>query len=223
MVNLDKTLKIVILAVTKTYDRYCIAGMTEYGEWVRPLPPDHRFWTTYRYCDSAFIKPGDVWEITDYVKYNDPQSPGHTEDIKILDYNSVNKCNELSNEQLCTFVERHLEDEQSLCDTLDANGRSLCLINADKIRKVVGENRVCFTINGNEYRNNTFKEGYPVTDLKWRSVFQHRSVRFDEFNQLYLCVGLARKEPNKDIYREYPMVISIITNPFVPYPQQYPD
>ncbi|GMN99861.1 dual OB domain-containing protein [Parageobacillus thermoglucosidasius] len=219
---MKKPLKIVILAVTKTYDRYCIAGMTEYGKWVRPLPPDHRFWETYTYDDQTFIKPGDVWEITDYIKYDDPQSPGHTEDIKVLNYNSVYKCNELNDEQLCEFVEQRLENEQSLNDTLNANGRSLCLIKVDGIRKVVGEQRVCFTMNGREYRNNTFREGYPVTDLKWRSIFQHHSVSFEKFNKLYLCVGLARKEPNKGIEREYPMIISIITNPFVPYPPQYP-
>lgn len=223
MVKLDKPLKIVILAITKTYERYCIAGMTEYGQWVRPLPPDHRFWESYEYDDGTFIRPGDVWEITDYVKYNDPDSPGHTEDIRVLNYNSVCKCGELNNTELCAFIEQHLESEQTLNDTLNANGRSLCLIKVDDIRKIDGENRVCFTMHGREYCNNTSKEGYPVTDLKWRSIFRsYRSISFKGLQNLYLCIGLARKEPNKGIMREYPMVISIITNPFVNYPSQYP-
>jgi len=100
---------------------------------------------------------------------------------------------------------------------------SLCLIKVDDIRKIDGENRVCFTMHGREYCNNTSKEGYPVTDLKWRSIFRsYRSISFKGLQNLYLCIGLARKEPNKGIMREYPMVISIITNPFVNYPSQYP-
>lgn len=223
MVSLNRPLKIIILAITQTYERYCVAGMTERGQWIRPLPPDHRFWASCKYDDGTFIKPGDIWEVTDYVKYNDPTSPGHTEDIRVLSYESLYKCGELNNTELCAFVKQHLESEQTLHDTLNANGRSLCLIKVDDIWKIEGANRICFTMNAKEYRNNTYKEGYPVTDLKWRSVFRsHRSISFKGFQNLYLCIGLARTEPNKNITREYPMVISIITNPFVDYPPQYP-
>lgn len=67
---------------------------------------------------------------------------------------------------MLAFVEQHLESGQTLNDTLNAKGRSLCLIKVDGIRKVDGEHHVCFTMHSREYCNNTSKEGYPVTDLK---------------------------------------------------------
>ncbi|MCJ7843289.1 hypothetical protein MUB24_20900 [Lederbergia sp. NSJ-179] len=81
---MGKSLKITILAVTKTYGSYCIAGMDDNGKWYRPLPEfGDKFWPQVRYKDETFIQVGDVWEIDEFSSEIDPISPGHSEDIRL--------------------------------------------------------------------------------------------------------------------------------------------
>jgi hypothetical protein len=213
-------MRIIILAVTKTYNQFCIAGMTEEGRWVRPQPNTGLFWDNLEYSDGSFIKVGDVWEIKDeeFSSKLDPTSPGHTENIRLL--GSATRVNILDNDRLLEFIRNHSEDTLSLTNTLNANGRSLCLIKIESFN-MVNNSRLTFTLNGNRYCNNTKSEGYPVTCLKWRSIFSQNLQYSSSVGELYICIGLARKEPPK-IMKEYPMVIGIYTSPEAPLPSTYP-
>lgn len=219
----------VILAVTKTFDKYCIAGMDYEGNWIRPLPVGgDKFWPSVVYRNNEFIKVGDVWEITAYKKEYDDISPGHTEDIRLT--KSPTLQSRLTNQQLISFVQRFQEDETALMKTINAESRSLCLIKVDGFENFLHENnfngriqvRITFLYNRNQYNNTTSTPGFPLTDLKWRAYTYKQIQVSSDWDSVYICIGLARKEPKKDLSREYPMVISVITNPEVPLLPTYP-
>ncbi|WP_404430945.1 dual OB domain-containing protein [Sutcliffiella horikoshii] len=214
-----------VLAVTKTYDKYCIAGIDEDGNWLRPLPPDTstKFWSNLFYNDNKKIMVGDVWEIYNHRAELDPNSPGHTEDIRLVDWDSYSLIKKLPNNELLQLVSKFQSGETELSETLQANGRSLCLIDIDSFRQVENLLRIKFTFNGIDYNNTTQTEGFPITDLKWRSYIQQKINTPNTYDSLYLVIGLARKEPRKDIYKEYPMAISLITDPEVPVLDSYPN
>nr|WP_273717095.1 hypothetical protein [Alkalihalobacillus pseudalcaliphilus] len=209
--------------MTKTYSGYCIAGMDQNGEWVRPLPPDResKFFSSLAYENGELVKVGDVWSITNYQTETDKLSVAHTEDIRIKRFNSFQLVNQLTNKALINFVSSHQESYHELLDTLDARGRSLCMIKIDEFRQVEEKVRITFIYKGKKYRNTTFTKGFPVTDLKWRAYLKGIQIP-NSYRSIYAIIGLARKEPKKDIYKEYPMIISLITDPDVPILDSYP-
>ena len=207
-----------ILAVTKTFDSYCIAGMDQNGDWYRPLPNGRgKFWSTVCYGDGTFIEVGDVWVINDYIKEPDQISIGHTEDIRLKSPPTYVK--KLSDRELIQFVQAKQENSVDLEETINADKRSLCLIKVDSFTSFINtynekkSSRILFEFEGISYRNTTRTPGFPVTDLKWRAYILQECVPLNDWQEKFICIGLARKEPNKDINQEYPMVISIITEP----------
>lgn len=220
-------LTITILAVTKTYESYCIAGMDANGKWYRPLPElGGKFWSDLRYGDGAFIQVGDVWEVNNYISENDLTSPGHTEDIRLK--SSVTRVKSLNNQQLIQFVQRNQENKIQLQRTLNANDRSLCLVHVEYFEGFVHtynerrSARVKFKYNGEIYHNTTSFPGFPLTDLKWRSYILKEKDTPRIWRSVFICIGLARREPAKNLNKEFPMVISIITDPEVPLLSSYP-
>lgn len=226
---MKKPILFVILAVTKTYDKYCIAGMDQTGKWIRPLPVGgEKFWSSLKYTDGTYIKVGDVWNITEYEKVYDDSSPGHTEDIKLIENATFHRC--LTNEQLIRFVHENKEDELALKRTLNGESRSLCLIEADDFRNFMDRNtfsgdlkpRITFKFQGIHYNNTTTSNaGYPITDLKWLAYTQRQISTPKKWSSIFICIGLARTEPKKGFNREYPMIISVITDPEVPLLSSY--
>ncbi|MEK3935726.1 hypothetical protein MKY41_10415 [Sporosarcina sp. FSL W7-1349] len=230
---MNKTFRFLILAVTKTYGGYCIAGMDKKGKWIRPLPVGAgKFWGISLDANntSRYIKVGDVWEISQYEKEYDPTSPGHTEDIRLK--SKPIYIGSLSNDQLVKFVNNHQECKEELELTLNADSRSLCLIKASEFRNFMDRStydgrespRMTFEFQGKTYRNTTTSTtGFPITDLKWRAYTIQRKETQNNFDDTFICIGLARIEKKKNITREYPMVISVITNPEVPLLPTYPN
>lgn len=228
---MGKSVLFVILAVTKTFDKYCIAGMDSNGNWIRPLPVGTgKFWSTIFYNNMKPIQVGDVWEISNFRAEYDSSSPGHTEDIRLITEPVFKQ--HLSNEELINFVNKHKEDMKALNDTLDANARSLCLIDVDEFEYFMALNdfsqktspRMTFSYQGEEYKNVTRSiTGYPITDLKWRAYTIQNKQTTGSFKSILICVGLARTEPKKDMNKEYPMIISVITDPEVPLLPTYPN
>lgn len=226
---MKKSFLFVVLAVTKTYDGYCIAGMDKNGRWIRPLPTGRgKFWSSVKYPNQEFIKVGDVWSITRYEKAFDNNSPGHTEDIRLT--NSPILKNRLTNSELLEFVRRHQEGKEELSKTLDADARSLCLVKVDHFEHFIHKNtfdgkrqpRISFSYMGERYNNTTNTPGYPITDLKWRTYTLEQIPVDLSFKSQYICIGLARTEPKKGFTKEFPMVISVITDPEVPLLPTYP-
>jgi hypothetical protein len=141
----SKPITFVILAVTKTFNKYCIAGMDSNGKWIRPLPVGkEKFWSSVFYNNNDPIQVGDVWEITKYQQEFDSSSPGHTEDIRLINNQTFKK--HLSNDELIQFVNKHQEKEVDLRDTLDAKSRSLCLIMVDSFSNSMEKNRFDQTV-----------------------------------------------------------------------------
>lgn len=225
-----KSVEIVILAVTKTYDKYCIAGMDMDGNWIRPLPVGKtNFWSTIFYDNNELIKVGDIWRLDAYEVEYDNTSPGHTEDLRLITNPTFSK--RLNNDELIGFVNEHQENNISLHDTLNARSRSLCLVEVEKFRNFMDRStfdgslkpRLTFTSNGEKFRNTTTStQGYPITDLKWLAYTTQGIMSPKTMNSSYICIGLARTEPSKGFTREYPMVISVITDPEVPLLPSYP-
>lgn len=226
---MNKTFNFLVLAVTKTFEGYCVAGMNKEGRWIRPLPPSGRkFWDIE--LDKRQIKVGDVWEISEWQVELDATSPRHTEDIRLNQNPAFG--GRMSNEQLVEFAIRHQESVQDLNETLNADSRSLCLVSVDSYNNFMDHSsynnkqspRMTFEIQGEEYQNTTRSNtGFPITDLKWRAYTMQNKQVENQFNDIFICIGLARMEPKKDINKEYPMLISLITNPEVPLLPTYPN
>jgi hypothetical protein len=226
---MKKGFSFVILAITKTYDKFCIAGMDEKGKWLRPLPVGkEKFWYSVKYANDGLIQVGDLWEITEYETEYDDCSPGHTEDLRLIEDPTFER--HLTNEELIRFVQKFQEDEVALNRTLNAESRSLCLVEADNFNNFLHESsfsgkmqaRITFSFGEKQYNNTTSTPGFPITDLKWRAYTIQQIPTTKDWSSLFICVGLARPEPKKGLEREYPMIISVITDPEVPLLRSYP-
>jgi hypothetical protein len=220
---------ITLLAITKvnTPDRFCIAGMTDNGKWIRPIPNDNfnRFWLRNDLTrkNGEFPKSGDVWDIEGNapVKF---QYPNHREDFIITKRNYIKR---LSNEELIEFLRSKVESESDFNNTLNANNRSLCLMKAKTIITYTssweGRNKPKIKFQGFKFDLNnptTNNNDYPVKDCKWsRIVLQGTPIPV--LNEIYFCIGLAIPSPFNGV--EYPQMIGLHTKPEIPWPLEYPD
>ena len=111
-------------------------------------------------------------------------------------------------------------------DTVNARGRSLCLVKPDSILPNVdywdGKAKLRMRFEGKFDIGNplTAKKDYIVKDCKW-SALMVGNIRAPKPNEVYLCLGLATLTPYDGI--EYPQVIGLHTNPPAPFSANYPD
>lgn len=221
-------MRLIILAVTKSYDGFCIAGMNDEGKWIRPisLKSPGRFWTRTELTlkNGEFTVPGDIWEI----EGNKPerfQYRNHTEDFNLTSRKYVGR---LNNSQLLRFLEQHCEGAAELNAVYQADGRSLCLVEPDNV--------TFFTTTYDErvkpkmfFRSRTLSLSNPrtndgsiiVKDCKWEAIVKQQNLILDVFSQKYLCIGLATPTAFDGI--EYPQVIGLHTDPEHPKLPSYPD
>ncbi|WP_047150827.1 dual OB domain-containing protein [Aneurinibacillus tyrosinisolvens] len=218
-------MEVCILAVTKAFDEYCIAGMTPDGQWVRPIPATgpSRFWKAQQISakNNGFLRPGDVLEFTGQAP-NKTQYPNHTEDIHASNLTLKKR---LTNDQLIDFLSDKHEDEQAFKATVNAKGRSLCLVKADsfehytqtyddKVRPLMS-----FTSNSFNITNPHTRMGdYIVKDCRWIPHVINGNAT-GNLDDIYLCIGLAT--PWKGV--EYPQVIGLHTSPGVRILASYPN
>lgn len=206
----------IVLAVTKAFGRFCIAGMTLEGEWVRPVPArilgtfqeEERFWDQREVTfQDEFIQIGDRIEIEGYL----PRTfayPNHTEDFITR---SIHKIGNLNVQELLEFLERHEEGYETFKDTVNgSSGRSLCLIEIEDFHCFTddfGTKLMSFTC-GNLNLNNPHRNFgyYPVKDCRWEVLIESNAVPEMNHNRLFLCIGLATPYRGKD----YPMAIGLI-------------
>ncbi|KQU56370.1 hypothetical protein ASG66_21600 [Bacillus sp. Leaf406] len=221
-------MKIHILAVTPAYNKFCIAGMTEDGEWVRPIPGHglNRFWTEeeLNFNSYGFLRPGDVLNIQGNrpTKY---KFPNHTEDFLVNEYNFHKRP---TNQQLITFLQGKEESQSNLTNTLKGAQRSLCLIKVDK-----------FTHYRNDYNPEKVKprvhlysnilqvgnikvenESYILKDCKWIPYVLQDNLPLNDFENIYIAIGLATKTSYDQV--EYPQIIGIHTDPGLNIQSTYP-
>lgn len=224
-------LKVYILAVTKaSYGDYCIAGITEEGKWIRPIPASNisRFWTTQQLTTEKgiFLRAGDVLEFNG----NPPekfQHKNHTEDIVVK--GKMRIIERLSNDKLINFLHNKSASIQEFTDTINAQGRSLCLVKVDEIESYTTQwedqplkPKVTFTSKRFDVNNPLTNKGdYIVKDCKWASLILKDEVPKIPYTDIYVSIGLATPSPFNNV--EYPQVIGIQTKVEVPFPDSYPN
>lgn len=207
-------MEIVLTAVTWMKKGVCFAGLDySTGEWVRPVL-DRKQWTSLTYDDGQLIEVGHLVELSNPKSRPDPP---HSEDVVVDGFSLVRK---LTDQEFQVFLDRYAEDAQALADTLNQNGRSLCLVKADSVRTVHTEDdprktRLSFRFKGKDYKNDTkTKPGFPCTDVRWRALKATRQADPRSIH-LYIGVGLARSFQSDDgsIVPPSKMVISVLTFP----------
>lgn len=226
-------MKIYILAVTKAFDKYCIAGMTENGAWVRPIPQseDTRFWRENEITfnqGKGFIRVGDVIEF-DGVKPSNYQHANHTEDIIVVS-EGITFVDRLNAQQLSSFLTGKNESQKVFDDTVHACGRSLCLVKVDAVQfkttqyqEEPKKPKMTFTNEAFDVSNPKTNLGdYIVKDCKWSNiVLKNTHNNHQSFSDIYVAIGLATPTGYDGI--EYPQVIGFHTNQQVPLPTDYPN
>ncbi|HDR7805743.1 hypothetical protein OCA42_24510 [Bacillus cereus] len=224
-------MKVCILAVTEAYDGYCIAGMTDNGVWVRPIPSNQgtRFWTTNQLTSAkhGFLRVGDVLEF-DGQQPQKFQHPNHTEDFEVS--GKMKLCKRLSNKELIDFLQDKEEPQQAFQDTVNARGRSLCLVKVDGFKHTITQwqdkpkkPKMTFTKDSFNVDNpKTNYIHYIVKDCKWVPLVLNNTIDNNAvYNEIYLVLGLATKNNFDGI--EYPQVIGLHTEPEVPMLDTYPN
>jgi hypothetical protein len=227
-------MEVCILAVTKARSgEFCIAGITEEGNWVRPIPENSltRFWTTSQLTfnkNYGFLRAGDVIRF-DGQKPQSLQHPNHTEDYLVSE-NHFELITRYSNDQLLNFLEGKDETEENFLRTVNAQKRSLCLVKVDAFQQQItqypGESskpKMTFTNNDFSVTNpKTTPGNYIVKDCKWSNLVLNNTIRDNlSFNKIYLAIGLATKWGVNQI--EYPQVIGLHTEPEIQTPLTYPN
>ncbi|WP_330501607.1 hypothetical protein V2I71_21725 [Peribacillus frigoritolerans] len=225
-------MKVYILAVTDAaYGDYCIAGMTEEGEWIRPIPNDagNRFWTVNQLTidkEHGFLRVGDVIEINGKkpIKF---QHENHIEDFSVS--GNMTFLERLSNTELLRFLKGKEETQQTFNNTVNAAGRSICMVKVDgfqhEITKFQGEAakpKMIFSKEAFSVTNpKTIPGNYIVKDCKWSRLVLNQSVSNSiAYDEIYLVIGLATKWGDNNT--EYPQVIGLHTEPEVLSLSTYP-
>ncbi|UOK65302.1 hypothetical protein MT997_13735 [Paenibacillus sp. OVF10] len=188
-------MEFVVLAVTKSFDGFCIAGMDKEGNWIRPISRNSpgRFWNKEELTSNGqFVRPGDVWEISgSNPKVYDYSN--HTEDF-ILTSRKV--LTPLSLPEFFLFLSSNLETNKTLNDTFEANKRSLCLVKADIFRTYTTNYdgklraRMIFSSNNYDFKNPKTNDGnIIVKDCKWESIIL-QEVTLRLFTKMCLYVSV---------------------------------
>lgn len=225
-------MRICILAVTKArWGEYCIAGMTDEGQWVRPIPQSGqtRFWNASQLTSTqyGFLRSGDIIEFNG-LRPAHFQHPNHTEDMEVQGNFQV--VNRYSNDQLMRFLREKEENEAEFLSTVNAQNRSLCLIKVDEfitdITQFPGDSpkpKINLTKNEFDVNNPLTNNGnYIVKDCKWSNLILNNALNEDlTFNDIYIAIGLATKWGPDSI--EYPQIIGVHGDLEVRYPDTYPD
>lgn len=225
-------MKVCILAVTKAFDKFCIAGMDEEGKWIRPVSnsPSTRFWKEEELIFNqgiGFIKVGDVIEFAGKRPFQ-YQFQNHTEDV-IVEPPGFQLVQRMTNEELLNFINGKEEDEQAFEKTVNAQGRSLCLIKVDSFHHSISQYPGSPDKPKMEFANQAFNVTNPKTtagdyivkDCKWNSIILNNLfINIQPHKHIYLAIGLATPTPFNGV--EYPQVIGLHTNPKVAYSNSYP-
>ena len=133
----------------------------------------------------------------------------------------------LNNNELMDFLRNKVESESDFIDTINANGRSLCLMQAKTVTPQItswdGVDKPKVKFYGSKFDLNNPKtkyNDYIVKDCKWSHLILQK-VQTPIFNEIYFCIGLAT--PTRYDGIEYPQMIGLHTKPEVAWPLEYPD
>ncbi|MEK4106991.1 hypothetical protein NST28_23105 [Paenibacillus sp. FSL R10-2791] len=220
-------MRFTLLAVTKSFDGFCIAGMNDDGEWIRPISQASlgRFWTRAELTiGGRFARPGDVWDINggapQFFQY-----PNHTEDFLLTNWRFLGT---LNHDDFLHFLAERCEGPDDLEDVFHANGRSLCLVKVDSFEYYTtnydNKHRARMIFNSTELdiiNPHTNNGNIVVKDCKWEGhLLRNEPIPF-LYRQVYVCIGLATPSGFNGI--EYPQVVGLHTIPHLNFSLNYPD
>lgn len=213
-----------IVAVTKAFDGFCIAGVNALGELIRPIygKGNHRFWPREKLThDGEFIKCGDVWELDG--RPFELEYPNHTEDFLPTTFRFRHTLNQ---SKFFDVLSEFAEDKKAFSDTVNAHKRSLCLVSVDSFTMItrVWNNKTSlrmgligkFSLNNPKTQDNL----YPVKDCRWLGLMNDGNIP-PQTKRIFICIGLATPTPYDRI--EYPQVVGVHTLPCLGFTATYPD
>lgn len=215
---------LAIVAVTKTHNGFCVAGVNGYGKLFRPICGfgKDRFWQRESLTHTnEFIKCGDLWELEGQKL--ESEYPNHTEDFLATSFTYKQK---VDHKTFLNNLRRFAENEQAFIDTVNANKRSLCLMPVSTLKLYntvyAGNSKPRVSVTGafNMQNPKTQDKLYPVKDCKWERLVLNNYIP-PKLEQIFVCIGLATPTPYDGI--EYPQVIGIHTLPNIDFPDTYPD
>jgi hypothetical protein len=217
-------MEVIVLAVTRAFGRYCIAGKTLDGRWIRPIPPqpifhleENRFWLEDQIVfNGKLLKIGDKIYLEGY-RPNNLFYLNHSEDFIST---NMEKIGHLDPVELIDFLDIYSDDYTTFTNTVNAGcGRSLCVIEVDdfipQVNYYNGRQRITMRFQHSIYDINnprTNNGAYVVKDCRWEELLSNDRNPGLQHNRLFFCVGLAT--PYNGI--EYPMAIGIITDYEIP-------
>ncbi|RUT40360.1 hypothetical protein EJP82_25080 [Paenibacillus anaericanus] len=220
-------MRFTLLAVTKSFGGFCIAGMNEDGDWIRPISQasNGRFWTRAELSiGGRFAQSGDVWDIQGSPPHRF-EYPNHTEDFLLTGWRFVES---LGHTAFLRFLAERCEGETDLEDVFQANGRSLCLISVDSFEDYTTNidnkhrARMIFSSDELDVENpHTNNGNIVVKDCKWEGYLLRGERVPTVYRQIYVCIGLATANNFNGI--EYPQVVGLHTNPHLEILIHYPD
>jgi hypothetical protein len=230
---------VLILAVARTSDGLCVAGMTTDPHplsglrWVRPIPERGALRREDLTADGGkAIRPFDVVEFN---LLRPRPLPPHIEDwIADFERDRPRIVRRLQAERRSRFLRQYCD--RAPRQILEGQQRSLCLIKASCVagsfRQHPGsaslDARLSFTVEGRAYRGSYTKGGVAVTDLQWLALAESWLpegggwVEFDEgmlearlgIKEIFLVIGLNRSRRR----RFEPIILGVHTVPECKFP-----
>lgn len=222
-------MNVCILSVTRNGEYFNIAGISTKGEWVRPISdgPTAPFWDdTHLRFDTGygFIQSGDIIEFEE----EKPQEHScDSEDYIVVSGNMTLK-KRLANDKLLWFLEEAVESQAEFEDTVYHRGRSLCVVQADRMKHYLSESaglipepKLALTNFDFHLLNPKYNaSNFTVTDIKWKKLIEQDLIGINtKYRKIYLVIGL---EQVGETGIEEPHIIGVHTDPQMDLPNTYP-
>lgn len=124
---------LAIVAVTKTHNGFCVAGVNGYGKLVRPICGfgKDRFWQRESLTHTnEFIKCGDLWELEGQKL--ESEYPNHTEDFLATSFTYKQK---VDHKTFLNNLRRFAENEQAFTTDGEIAEKEIFSVDTDLIAK----------------------------------------------------------------------------------------
>lgn len=224
-------MKVFILAVSLAGENYNIAGISEHGEWVRPISDGVTapFWDADHLSFDqgfGFIQVGDIVEFQEIIP-NNYRSEYNTEDI-IVEAGNIILVKRTTNADLITVLNDINESQQAFENTVQGIGRSLCVVRTSRLRYYVAQDpegfpdpRLALT-NFDYHLLNPIVQAsnFTVNDCKWRNLVLDDALdNRMNYHQIFIVFDIV-STANATFD---PQIIGVHTDPEVDLPNTYPD
>jgi len=167
--------RMTVVAVTKMQSGVCIAGVSESGNWVRPVREVGGALNASCLVTSA-RSPIRCFDTAEFDLVYPKPDPPHVEDW-VTNFPIGRVAHSLSEAERIAFLSEHIDSSRlALFDSFQC---SLCLVEPESIDELIFkrnsvsgkfEARLVFTAQGRQYAGDGNTRGIPCTDLKLRAL-----------------------------------------------------